>query len=152
MKTIQNSIWMRFSMLGAFSILALGFSCKKKTDYAQFAEFHYVNASSKEVKVEYPLKNFTILPSERFTIKQSDVGPKTISPEVYNDPLPLYLTGEKRDEIFNRIGTKCLISTRTSQHSLININSYTVEKINDGYYKFTYTFTEEDYDRAVACQ
>ncbi len=143
---------MRFLMLGVFSIITLNFSCKKVSDYSQEADFIYINSTNRIVKLDYPKAKFSIAPGETHTIKKADVGPKTILPEVYNNPLPLFIAGEKRDELSSKIDDRCFKSTRTSDHSLINIRSYGVEKINDGYYKFTFIFTEADYLKSGNCQ
>lgn len=49
-------------------------------------------------------------------------------------------------------GNRCLSNqVATSEHSPLNIKNYVVENIDKYTYKFTYTFTEADYDRAITC-
>lgn|GEM_PF-1284825 len=149
---IQKTIWMRYLVLGVFSLTLFSFSCKKRVDYAQYAEFHYLNSTSKKIVMDYPKKKFAIEANGgEYFFEVRGIGPESISPDSYNFGLPINLTEENRIPVTIKIGDKCFISTETSEHTLINVNSYKIEKINEGHYKFTYTFTEADYNRAVNC-
>jgi hypothetical protein len=152
MTITQKTIWMRYLLLGVFSVSFFGFSCKKRVDYAQYAEFRYLNSTSKKIVMDYPKKKFAIEANGgEYYFEVKGIGPKTISPDSYNFSLPINLTEENRIPVTIKIGEKCFTSTERSEHTLINVNSYQIEKIDEGHYKFTYTFTEADYNLAVNC-
>ena len=47
---------------------------------------------------------------------------------------------------------KCLINVKENdRNSIRDIKNFVAERINNNTYKFTYTFTEADYNRASTC-
>lgn len=150
MKTTQNNMWMRFLALGAFSLILFGFSCKK-SEYRHKFEFYLINQTNHLIKLDYPSYQFTIEPGKTFVIKDEQDGGKASTAEPYlNNPIPNLLNiGERK--VMIKIGNKCFVSTDNSEHSLINMKSYVGEKLGERWFKFTYTFTEADYERATAC-
>ena len=141
---------MRFLVLGGFSLILFGFSCKK-SEYVHNLEYYFDNKTNHLIKLDYPSYKFTIEPAKTFVLKESFDGPKTSTAESYlSNPIPS-LINRKQAEVVIRIGDKCFISTDNSEHSLINMKSYVGEKLGERKYKFTYTFTDADYERAVVC-
>ncbi len=79
---------------------------------------------------------------------EQDSG-KEINPKNFIPPLMIVSNGGLTIR-FNQ--TRCLVTTFYTEHSPLNINSYSNEgKIGESTYKFTYTFTEADYNRATTC-
>jgi len=77
-----------------------------------------------------------------------DAGGEVVTAEGYRRPFI-----ESRGSIILKFDQdKCIIDhPLDSPNSIINLKNYVAEKIGDRTYKFTYTFTEADYNRAVAC-
>ena len=151
MKTTQNNTLMRSLLLGVFSLLLFSFSCKKRTEYVQYGEFNFENKTSHLVVLNYPSFSFSIQPGESFLVKQTQDGQKNPTPDSYSEPISK-LINRNTAEVVVKIGGKCFISTNESEHSIINIKSYKPEKLNDVTYKFTFTFTEADYNVAGDCK
>ena len=141
---------MRYLVLGVFSLILLSFSCTKRVEYVQYGEFYFENKTNYLIVLDYPDYQFKIEPGKNFILKQVQDGAKIAKPENYNEKISDKIN-RKVSEVIVKIGTKCFISTNDSENSIVNINSYVPEKVNDYTYKFTYTFTEADYNRAVNC-
>lgn len=74
------------------------------------------------------------------------VARKKARPETYGTPF-----NNSSSLVIQFDGNKCLTMTNSSVNSLLNISNYSAEKIDAFNYKFTYTFTEADYNRATIC-
>jgi len=145
----QNNIWMRYLMLGAICLSVL-LSCRKISEYWGGAEFHYINKTSRAITVELGTEAYSLEPYGVYSVRTYQETSKEIDPNNFMPPL-VKSRGVRGMVIFDTI--KCLEATFDTVHSPFNIKSY----INDGRIekrvnKFTYTFTEEDYNRATACQ
>lgn len=142
---------MRYLTLGVFSILTLSFSCKKIVEYVQYGEFYFINETDHAIVYDLPVRGFNVDARSKIIIKQTQQGAKKESNvETYENPI-LYTIGDI-DFITIRFDNKrCLKLTKESEHSPLNNKNYIAEKIDAKSYKFTYTFTEADYERAVSC-
>lgn len=147
MKTLQNSTWMPFLMLGLISMIVFG--CAKK-EWTRQGEFDIVNATTRTVSITDPNKTYEILPGTTLHISQVQPSNKDVVPQSYEDPITQEVG--PRQSLTVKIGDKCLIATKDSQHSILNIASYQNQKIDERSYKFTYTFTDDDYKRAGDCK
>ena len=146
MKTIQSKIWMRFLALGVFSLFFFGFSCNK-IEREQFGKFIYINSTSHTINFFTPhVNSFKLLGLKTHLIEQVQVAGKKIGFETFRTP---FTNSNSLVLVFD--GNKCLTITNSSDHSMLNMSNYTEEKIDDMTYRFTYTFTEADYQRAVTC-
>lgn len=148
MQTVQNTIWMRFLVLGVFSLLLVGFSCKRIEREAD-GEFIFINSTNHTVSFFTPHANsFTLLGLKTHLIKQVQPVGKKIVAEAFVTPF-----NNNNSLVIQFDGNRCLTMTNanSSDNSLLNISNYTAEKINNRTYKFTYTFTEADYNRATTC-
>lgn len=147
MKILQNNTWTRFLMLGLISIT--GFSCAKK-EWTRQGEFDLVNSTTRTVVIADPNKTYEILPGAILHISQVQPSNKEVVPQSYEDPITQEVG--PRQSLTVKIGDKCLIATKNSQNSILNIASYQNQKIDERNYRFTYTFTDEDYKRAGDCK
>ena len=113
------------------------------------AEYIYINSTNHAISFFTPhVYSFKLLGLKTHLIKLNEVGRKKNGPETYITPF-----NNTDSEIIQFDGNRCLIMTtsNSSQNSLLNISSYTAEKVDKYNYKFTYTFTEADYNRATTC-
>ena len=146
MKTIQSKIWMLFLVLGVFSLFFFGFSCKK-INREKSLEFIYINSTNHTINFFTPhFNSFNLLGLKTHLIEQVQVAGKKIGFETFRTPFT-----NSNSLVLQFDGNKCLTMTNSSDHSMLNMSNYTEEKIDDMTYRFTYTFTEADYNRAVAC-
>ena len=147
MKILQNNTWTPFLMLGLISIT--GFGCAKK-EWTRQGEFDLVNSTTRTVVIADPNKTYEILPGATLHISQVQPSNKEVVPQSYEDPITQEVG--PRQSMTVKIGDKCLTATKNSQNSILNIASYQNQKIDERSYKFTYTFTDEDYKRAGDCK
>ncbi|TDG35476.1 hypothetical protein EZJ43_12675 [Pedobacter changchengzhani] len=150
MKTAQNNTWMRFLTLGVFSLLLFSFSCKKSGS-PKVGEFHFVNNTNYLINYKSGLEMYNLKPNSSIIIvKGDDVKGNDI--DNYNVPF-VFEDVALEPFTIKFDGAKCMNVTRTSDHSVLNIASYVNEgQIGERKVKFTYTFTEADYNREVICQ
>ncbi len=153
MKTIQSNTLVNFSIIGLLiSLLVLNSSCNKIREYAEFGVFNFVNQT--KYKITFSTKasptvyeKFSILPNSTTTIEDTQDGVKEVNSSTFHSPLigfvpPIVV---KFDNI------KCLEITSVSEHTPLDIKNYVAEKLGERKYKFTYTFTDADYNRATTC-
>ncbi len=149
MKTLQNNTWIHYLTLGLiFSLLTSG-SCNKMSEFRQEGEFYFVNKTTHKIVINEQRLKLEIEPSQIFHLYQLQLSQKVTRPEDYQDPITQEI-GPSYD-ITIHIGDKCLKQVKSDVNSILNIKSYTAEKLGERKYKFTYTFTDADYERAVAC-
>ncbi|SFH34752.1 hypothetical protein [Pedobacter insulae] len=148
----QKTIWMPYLQIGAiFSILLLFNACKKgKTEYERSPVFHIINATSHQINFDAYPNTYNIKANSSITIEENQVVEgKENNSFNYSSPYKKYDNSPTTIR-FDQI--KCLVmQTESSEHSITNINSFIAENIDRYNYKFTYTFTEADYNRAVTC-
>jgi len=139
-------------------------SCNKISEPVSDGHFYFVNKTNKDITFDFEsgrsnndvLKKYAIAPNATTLVRQWQETSETItassfrSPFVYEfggygfvNPMPLTI----------KFGNdRCLIVGWDSENTPLDIKNYVAEKTGKRAYKFTYTFTEEDYNRATVCQ
>jgi len=134
-----------------FGMLLISSCGKKIIDYADIeGEFYFINQTNHTIKIVNPIQEFNVVNGQTNLIKHQQGGVKTVNSSSYSDPFT-YGMASKDKKILIKINNKCENATSSSEHSILNINNYVAERIGERTYKFTYTFTEADYNRAVGC-
>lgn len=144
----QQTIWMRCLALGIITSLIILFnSCTKEYQWA--GHFYFVNRTGHSISYDPLFQEYNLSANQTLFINQVQGEKKAFRVEDYFSPFLMKRNGP----ISIRFdGNKCLLDqSLTSEHSPLNIKNYIAEKIDKYTYKFTYTFTEADYNRAVAC-
>lgn len=152
MKTVQKIRWINYLIIGLLiKICLLGISCNKTRDWAQDGEFYFVNETNHYISYQKGFERYNLAPKTTIIIKQvQDAPSKGVNPGTYSSPFTKeYAYNDPF--IIKYDDNRCATITRDSEHSLTRINSYLAERISERKFKFTYTFTEADYNRAVAC-
>lgn len=144
----QHNTWMRYLTLGLIISSITFFSACKKVNYAQFGEFYFVNETNHSISFEKGLEQFNLAPKAVFFIKQTQDSGKDPSVSIYQSPI-MKLSNGLVNIKFDM--NKCIAVTYYTEHSILDIKNFISEKISKRTYKFTYTFTEADYNRAVTC-
>jgi hypothetical protein len=141
---IQKRTRKPYLMLG-ISILCLFMfmQCKKSVDYVVKGTYVYVNSTDSLIEVKGG-ESFIISPKQTHTIVVDGEGGKDISAKSYEPPFgsAVIVYGSSR----------CDTLRAYSKKGILGIDNYNNEKIADRNYKFTYTFTETDYKKAVPCK
>lgn len=142
----QNNIWMRYLIIGIITnLMLISSTCKR--DYEETAEFVFVNTTNYSINFQDKLSGISILPQQNYLRKEVMLGDRKVRVEKYRSPF--YYAGPINIKFDNM---KCLLQiTFESKHSFMDIKNFVMEKVNERHHKFTYTFTEADYNRAVAC-
>jgi len=147
----QNNIWMRFLQLGVIiSILFFSNSCKKDNFHEKYPEFYLINETNHLITFDDFPNNYSIQPKSFIKIVENQsVAGDLNNANNYQSP---YLTPNKSLVTIRFNNAKCLLNQmKDNEHSIVNIASFVAEKTSKYDYKFTYTFTEADYNRAVTC-
>ena len=143
----HKTTWMRYLMLGSFIFLLFIISCKKH--YRSTGEYHFINKTNYNITFEKGFDSYNLSPNATYTMSYGQDSGKEIDPKNFIPPLMIASNGGLTIR-FNQ--TRCLVTTFYTEHSPLNINSYSNDgKIGELTYKFTYTFTEADYNRATTC-
>lgn len=143
----QKTTWMRYSTLGIiFSILLTNASCNK--EYFGIGHFYFVNETDHFITYENLLEEYNLAPHQTILIKQTQDANGRANLDDYISPLVM----RTKDPINIKFdANKCAKITKESDHSVLNLKSFIAEKLDKFTYKFTYTYTEADYNRAVTC-
>lgn len=152
----QNNMLKHSSIIGLIiSLTVTLISCDRGDNYRynRSAEYHFVNETNYNISYPTPYNRFNIAPKSTTIIKESIyIGSSKMNADAsdYTSPLASEYATNSLLIKFNNL--KCLTDVKENDiNSVRNINYYTVEKIAENNFKFTYTFTEADYNRAVAC-
>jgi hypothetical protein len=137
----------------AFVLLFTQLGCGKKLiDHAKIGEFVFINQTSYAITYEVKIGKYNILPHSTTTVIDTQDSGITAEANDYSSPFNEEYMVASIDPLVVRFDqTKCWMVNRNSDHSLLNIKSYVAEKLGDRKFKFTYTFTEADYNRATIC-
>jgi hypothetical protein len=138
---------MRYLTLGSvISLIFLFNSCTDTWPSKSKGIFHFVNETNYAITYTKTYSTFNVPAKSTTTYSMEIPAESTISDYVS----PLADLNEKLNITFGNV--KCLIDVKIDDiHSIKNIKNFTAEKIGNDLYKFTYTFTEADYNRAVTC-
>jgi len=150
----QNNMLKHYLIIGLIiSLLTLFNSCSTTNMYALGAEFKIVNKTNYNITFEEPLlQEYNVLANgtKVFTVTQrTGTRIKRALPSDYFSQFSL----PGRDMLLVKFnGNMCLsMKGKEGINNIRDINSFVAEKLGNVNYKFTYTFTEADYNRAVAC-
>ena len=141
---------MRFLITGLIIISTSLISCKIIREEVLFADFVFINNTRYSISYGQGLEKYNLQPqSTIFVSIEKDGSGKNVKPENY--AAPYFYESRFKLPIIIKINNRCWEPTELEEHSPLNINNYTAEKLGERKYKFTYTFTDADYERAVAC-
>lgn len=151
-----NIIYLLFLSIG---VLVNTASCGKvRTEYVMNADIIYKNDTPYHIRYYMYDESsnqkgeiFEILPHSSFKKEvRSDGGNEVKIPEDYEGIFQDFQGyGSKLIE-YDR--TKCLIYHKGEGSTTSNyLNGFQIRKINDRHYEFTYTFTEEEAQKATTC-
>ena len=149
----QNNIWMRYLQIGIIiSLIAVLASCK---DYffQIIIEVEIINETN--YRIDFPLayEKYNVAPRSRTTVTQVSKSVGKNGTKVSDFPSPFYSLNTKDDFTIKFGQTKCLANIKIEdEHSIRDIKNFVAEEIGENHFKFTYTFTDADYNRAVTCQ
>lgn len=154
MITVQNKILTLCSAIILICLSVMVLSCKKLGEPVKHANYLLINQTQHDITF-IPESSANNLAANK-TLEKSittDAGNYNETPKSYfslfGDNAAIKGLGLKFIIKFN--SNKCWQPPYEGEHSPLDINSYVAEKIRDNNYKFTYTFTEADYNRAVTC-
>jgi hypothetical protein len=119
-------------------------SCKTDKDYLVTGTYVYLNETDSVIEIERGQYPFVIYPKQSHTITASGEGPEFVTVNNYVSPfngeVVIIYGMNKCDTLFN------------PTEGILDLKNYVVENIDAWHYKFTYTFTLADMDKAVPCE
>ena len=155
MKTQPKATWIHYFFIGiTISGFILMQSCSKKTtSWIQYAEFHYVNKTIYNIKYPESLQIYNVDAQKNIILKRIQDSGEKVDETTYYNPLSSDFPRKVTDPpiIVKFSDVKCLIISENTENSPYDMRNYVAERISERQYKFTYTFTEADYNRAVNC-
>ena len=133
-------------------------SCKK-INYLQHGEYHIVNITNYNITFEKELETCNVIPKGTTIIYDTQESRKNMKPADYlnaadfSNPIDRLKLGTINIKYTKSDGTaKCLLKqTKDSINSILNPDKFISEQIGERTYKFTYYFSNSDYNRAVTC-
>jgi len=148
----QNNTWMRYLTLGLIiSFFGILSSCKDHF-FQIIIEIQIINETNYQVTFPIGYEKYNVAPKSKITIIEASKSVGKGGTQASDFPSPFFSINPNNDFTikFNQI--KCLEDIKIDdEHSIRDIKNFVTEKIGENHYKFTYTFTEADYNRAVTC-
>jgi hypothetical protein len=158
----QKKIWMRYLTTGIsfFIILLIILSCEEKsTSYRLNVDLIYKNETNQQITYNAYSKEdnfnqfvFDLDPKKEKKIELRGTGTEN---NLNNCCEGVFEDFQGNSDILIEYNNKekCLIYSNGEGSTTANINvTYTSREISSGYYEFTYTFTEEEYSKAINCE
>lgn len=143
---------MRYLML-RLTISLIAILCACKDDFFSIvAENHFVNET--DYSITYPIgyEKFNVPPKSTTIITERGKGAGKGGIRESDFTSPLFSFSPESQFTIKFDQTRCLTQVKVDdEHSVRNIKNFKTEKIGENHYKFTYTFTEADYNRATIC-
>ena len=148
----QNNMWKNFLIIGLIINLIFIISSCKDYFYNEIGEYQFVNETDYSIIYSVGYEEFNIGPKSKILITQNKkTGGDKGGAKVSDYKSPLYSHNATLNIKFNNL--KCLSDVKENDiNSVRDIKNFVAEKIGRSHYKFTYTFTDADYNRAVTCQ
>jgi len=141
-------MWTRFLLFG-ISIIAIFSSCRK--EYTMNSNWIYINETKYTISYhpDYYNSDFSLKPFDTVTYFVSGDGGKDITEKDYVSPLHnayiIFFDNIRCDTLLLNDG----LYFGDGPTGTVNYES---KKLGDGYYEFTYRFTEEDFNNAKECK
>lgn len=150
MKTIQKTIWMHYLLIGLFVSL-LPIACTKaRIEYLKDVEHVYINETNYTITFPKGTTTITIKPHETIAFKLRDGSNKNVDENSYNQtPNPFDFIEQYKIIKFDDL--KCLDLSKLEVNNPAYLRYYKAERLGKRSYRFTFTFTEADYNRAITC-
>ncbi|RZJ54332.1 MAG: hypothetical protein EOO44_05420 [Flavobacterium sp.] len=129
-------------------------SCGKKiTDWSKNAEYVFINKTNHSVTYIKEFEKYNIAPNTTVTFHTTGEGSENMQADQYTSPFgdPVAYKNSVRNLLVNFDGNRCWQAPPYGDHSPLDIKSYLAEKISNNNFRFIYTFTEEDYGKAISC-
>ena len=141
----RKNIWHRYLIIGiSISFITLFFSCEQESDCWVVGEFVFENKTAYTIETPRGI----IQPSNKLTIKNEGLGPCEVNEKSYISPFNGGIT-----ITFNK--TKCLPfkggAKAAEGEGPVGIKNYKSSKVANLHYRFEYTFSEADYEKAIEC-
>ena len=130
--------FIKILLLGISSVLMMK-SCYQKVDARVTGEWVCINETAHIIEVKAKVFNsFILQPGESYTFIGSGEGPENITEKEYISP---YSLG----------GTKVIVNNTDEYvlakgESITDTENYQVEKLGYNHFRFTYRFTEADFN------
>ncbi len=146
---LQKTIWMPYLRLGIIISLTILINSCGTDRYGQTGEFYFVNETNYHITYPKGFEKYNIAPMSTIKFNESQFsGKESAEPSDFKSPL-VALDGKITISFDQK---KCIVNeTRGNVHSVMDISNYTAERKEKRTYRFTYTFTEADYNRAITC-
>lgn len=140
----QKITLMRFLHLGSILLIGiLSVCCKSKSDDLVEADWLFINNSTHKIRVvsSKEFYTFTVMPAESHSDHESaKTAPSDLTANDYKSP---YTNGDKI------IIDDNIEYTLSNNENLTKISGFQAEKIARNYYKFTYTFTNQEVEQWI---
>ena len=148
----QNNTWMRYLILGLIiSLFGILTSCKDHFFQINI-EIQLINETNYQVTFPIGYEKYNVAPKSRIIITESSKSVGKGGTRASDFKSPFFSINPNNDFTIKFGPTKCLSNIKIEDlHSIRDIKNFFTETLGENHYKFTYTFTEADYNRAVAC-
>jgi len=150
---VQSNTLKHYLIIGLIiNLIILLNSCDSDNAYLKVGEYHFVNETNYTITFPAGHERHNIAPkSTTVFLEKFNVRGKS-GAELSDFISPFFSVSTTNILNIKFDNTKCLLDVKTNDfHSIRNIKEFVPLKIGKDSYKFTYTFTEADYNRAVDC-
>lgn len=144
----QYNIWRRYFIIGILINILMIYGCNIIREPSQTGEYYFINNTNYNISYsDKSFEQYNVAANQTLKITKYLSAGKYVNETTFPGLIghPDHLTEVRFDQ------TRCLKAGYFDAFGPANLKNYVAKKINKNTYRFTYTFTEADYNRAVTC-
>lgn len=140
----REIIWMQLLLIGILSSLS---SCTEKTDNSYFEEYVFINNSNHEIVIEAYTKNDDDYFKNTYSITKNSSFVQEIE-IMFGSKTGIVALSDSVEIFFNSTKYNWFLPNSESEYNVLDRNNYLMDKLSDNHVKYTYFFSDNDYNNA----
>jgi len=140
----QKIIWMQLLLIGILSSLS---SCTKESDNSYYEKYVFINNSKHAIVIEsYTridedyVKNINSIPIDSSLVQEIEI--------LFGSKTGIVALSDSVEIFFDSTKYNWFLPNSKSEYNVLDRDNYLMDKLSDNHVKYTYVFTENDYNNA----
>lgn len=140
----REIIWMQLLLIGILSSLV---SCTEKTDDSYYEKYVFMNNSNHEIVIEAYTKNDGDYLKNTYSISKDSSFVQEIE-IMFGSKTGIVALSDSVEIFFDSTKYNWFLPNSESEYNVLDRNNYLMDKLSDNYVKYTYVFSDNDYNNA----
>jgi hypothetical protein len=140
----REIIWMQLLLIGILSSLT---SCTEKTDDSYYEKYVFMNNSNHEIVIDAYTKNDDDYLKNTYSISKDSSFVQEIE-IMFGSKTGIVALSDSVEIFFDSIKHNWFLPNSESEYNFLDRNNYLMDKLSDNHVKYTYVFSDSDYNNA----